>query len=210
MQIGRVGSPNPLSVNWGYEHGTPIDRYYIEQFLAAHSSDVTGRVLEVKDDGYSRRFGCERVKRQEVLDLDAANRNATIIGDLADPGTLPSNAFDCVILTQTLHLVFDVTAAISNVRRALKSGGVALITVPGITPSRPDGADSWYWSPTADALRKLLCGCFSSENVSVASFGNLFAATAFLHGAALEEVARQKLEVTDPAYPVTIGARAVA
>jgi hypothetical protein len=52
----------------------------------------------------------------------------------------------------------------SNVKRALKDGGVVLMTVPGITPSRADGRDGWYWSPTEDALRRLLCQCFDSAN----------------------------------------------
>jgi hypothetical protein len=38
--------------------------------------------------------------------------------------------------------------------------------------------------------------------------GNVFAATAFLQGAALEEVDRAKLDIEDPAYPVTITLRA--
>jgi SAM-dependent methyltransferase len=210
MNFGRAGSSKPLSVNWGFEHGTPIDRYYIERFLEGHSADVKGRVLEVQEDGYSCRFGGERVEQQDILHLDDSNPRATIVGDLADPATLPKQAFDCVILTQTLHLVFDVAAALSNVREALRPGGAALITVPGITPLRQDGPDRWYWSPTEGALQRLLSRTFDSEKVSVESFGNLFAATAFLHGAAVEDVAKSKLEQSDPAYPVTIAARAIA
>ena len=39
---------------------------------------------------------------------------------------------------------------------------------------------------------------------------DLFAATAFLHGAAVQEVSRRKLEKRDAAYPVIVAARAVA
>lgn len=210
MNLGRAGSARPLSANWGFEHGTPIDRHYIESFLARHSADVRGHVLEVQEDDYSRRFGDGRIERQDILHLDAANPRATIVGDLADPETLPKQQFDCVVLTQTLQFVFDVPAAVSNVHASLKKGGVALITLPGISPLRPDADDRWYWLPTVDALRRLLCQRFEREKVSVECFGNLFAATAFLHGAAVEEVAKSKLEQSDPAYPVTIAARAIA
>ena len=57
MRLGRVSTMRPLSTDFGFSRGTPIDRYYIEQFLQAHSADIRGDTLEVGDDSYSRRFG---------------------------------------------------------------------------------------------------------------------------------------------------------
>lgn len=210
MNMGRIRSTSPISRNWGYDRGTPIDRYYIERFLAEHSGDVRGRVLEVQEDDYSRRFGGAQVTRQDILNVDSTNRRATIVGDLADPATLPADTFDCIILTQTLHLVFDMAAALANVRRALRPGGVLLMTVPGITPVQSGLGYDWYWSLTEDALRRLLIDIFDPEKVSVETHGNLLAATAFLHAAAVEEVPKRKLDKLDRSYPVTIAARAVA
>ncbi|WP_395624164.1 class I SAM-dependent methyltransferase [Sphingomonas daechungensis] len=210
MRIGRIRSTRPLSRNWGYDRGTPIDRHYIESFLAANAADVQGHVLEVQEDDYSRRFGGPRITRQDILNVDASNPRATLIGDLADPETLPEGAFDCIILTQTLHLVFDMPAAIRNAYRALKPRGVLLVTVPGISPlDRYEFIDGWYWSLTAPALQRLLSGPFGSADVEVKTYGNLYAATAFLHAAAVEEVSRRKLDDFDRIYPVTIAARAV-
>lgn len=210
MSLGRISSSNPLSQNWGYDRGTPIDRHYIEGFLSQHRSDVSGRVLEIQEDDYSRRFGGSHVAQQDVLNVDASNPKATIIGDLGDPHTLPAATFDCIILTQTLHLVFDMHAAITNLHRALRPGGVLLITVPGITPlDRFEFIDSWYWSLTGPALERLLSGPFKSDEVSVKTYGNLYAATAFLHAAALEEVSRRKLDEFDRAFPVIVTGRAV-
>ena len=210
MNTGRIRSAKPLSENWGYERGTPIDRHYIEGFLALHATDVRGHVLEVQEDDYSRRFGRAEVTRQDILNIDASNPRATIIGDLADPSTLPPGQFDCIILTQTLHLVFDMAAAITNIRRALRPGGVALITVPGITPVAPDLDYDWYWSLTDIALTRLLRQAFEPDKVEVSTYGNLAAATAFLHAASVEEVGRRRLTKFDPAYPVTVAARCVA
>ena len=211
MATGQAASLNPLSTDFGYSRGTPIDRHYIEAFLQAHSADIHGDVLEIGDDAYSRRFGGERVSRQHILHVDPSHPRATITGDLADAGVLPPSAFDCIVLTQTLHLIFDLAGAVEQLHRSLRPGGVALITVPGITPiDRGEWKDSWYWSLTDKALARLLAGPFEAGQVAVSSRGNLFAATAFLHGAAVEEVDPAKLDRFDAAYPVTVTARARA
>jgi SAM-dependent methyltransferase len=210
MTTGRAASTEPLCREYGCSRGTPIDRYYIEAFLAEHSGNICGRVLEIGDDAYSRRFGGDRITRQDVLHVQPGHPQATIVGDLAEPGALPDQAFDCIILTQTLHLIFDMAAAAEQLHRSLRPGGVALITVPGISPIHGGPwKESWYWSLTDLSLARLLSGPFDSARVSVTSRGNLFAATAFLHGAAVEEVETAKLDPFDPAYPVTVAARAV-
>jgi SAM-dependent methyltransferase len=211
MSFGRVSSSKPLSRDFGYSRGTPIDRYYIERFLADHAIDISGRVLEIGDDSYSRRFGAERVEKQDILHVASGHPGATITGDLADPSVLPSSSFDCIILTQTLHLIFDLQAAIRQIHRALAPGGVALITVPGISPiDRGEWGQSWYWSLTDRALSRLMAGPFDPAKVAISTYGNLRAATAFLHGASLEEVGSSWLDPHDPAYPLTVTARAKA
>jgi SAM-dependent methyltransferase len=213
MRVGRVASPVPLSLDYGWVRGTPIDRLYIERFLAAHVADIKGRVLEIGEDYYSRRLGGDRVEVQDILHVHAGNPEATIIGDLTDPATLPEAAFDCIIMTQTLQLVFDLDAAIASVRRALRPGGVALMTVCGITPICADEwQDSFYWMFTPRVMRRLLSAHFDEGKVEVRGFGNLYAATAFLHGAAVQEVSRRKLdlEAEGTEYAIVVGARAVA
>lgn len=210
IRSGQIASLTPLSAHFGLDRGTPIDRYYIEKFLSDHSRDIRGSVVEVVDDNYSKQFGGAQVTMQHVADINSANNNATIIGDIADPKVLPDQAFDCIILTQTFHLIYDLRGVTRQLRRALRPGGVLLITAPGITPARPGKNYRWYWSLTSDSLQELLREAFKPSNVQIASFGNLFAATAFLHGAALEEVDSSRLDPLDPAFPVIIAARAVA
>ena len=141
--------------------------------------------------------------------MRADNPAATIVGDLSQPGTLPAAAFDCLVLTQTLHLIFDMQAAVVEMHRALKPGGVLLLTVPGI--SRIDrgawGAD-WFWSLTAAAAARLFGNVFGTHNVRVEDHGNVFAATAFLQGLAVEEIDIAKLAYHDACYPVIVVVRA--
>jgi SAM-dependent methyltransferase len=209
-RLGDFAGGQPASQDFGWDRGAPVDRYYIERFLEQHRADIAGRVLEVGDDAYSRRYGGERVSRQDILHVHAGNPLATLIGDLADPQALPEGAFDCVVLTQTLHLVFDLEGAVQNLHRALKPGGVALVTVPGLSQiDRGEWGDSWYWSIMPAAARRLFGTVFGPENVTVGARGNVYAAATFLAGLAQAEIDRRKLEPADPAYPVVVTIRAV-
>ena len=208
VDFGQLGTTTPISLDFGWDRGTPIDRYYIESFLADRTADISGRVLEIGDDAYSRRYGGSKITKQDVLQLDAKHPNASLVGDLTQPDVLPDGAFDCIILTQTLQLIFDLEQAVRRLHAALRPGGVLLLTVPGISQiDRGQWGDSWCWALTAVSIRKLFEPHFAPE-LEIKTYGNVFAATAFLQGAALEEVDRAKLDIYDPAYPVTITLRA--
>ena len=126
--------------------------------------------------------------------MDTSNPSATVVGDLGDPGVLPSSAFDCILLTSVLHYVFDVKAAIASIHRALKPGGVLLLTVPGVSAVDDGGWGSVLaWSLTAPMARRLFEDQFDSDKIVVEAYGNVFAATAFLHGIAVEEVKAEEL-----------------
>ena len=210
LRLRRISSSTPLSRVSGYDRGTPIDRHYIEQFLADHSGDIRGRVLEVGDDTYARKFGGGRVTRQDILHIDRSNRAATIVGDLSNPQILPANTYDCIILTQTLQYVFDLPAALKQLRSALRPSGVLLVTVPGLAPvSLDDWQDSYYWRFTLRSLERLLSAAFDPAEVETLAFGNLYAAINFLRGAAVEEVNKERLREVMPEYAIVITARAV-
>lgn len=204
-----VGSTQPLSRIFGYDRGRPIDRYYIEAFLERRSGDIRGRVLEIGDATYSSQFGGDRIERQDILHVHAGNPIATIVGDMTQADVLPEGAFDCQVFTQTLHLIYDMRAAVERLYASLAPEGVALVTVPGITSiDVEEWRDIWCWALTETSARRLFTDVFGAEHVEVESFGNVLAATAFLRGAAVEEVGHRKLDVLDPAYPVIITIRA--
>ena len=103
VRFGNLRRLEPVSTSFGFDRGTPIDRYYIERFLAAHADDIHGRVLEFGDARYTRAFGGERVTRSDVLDLVPSNPNATIVADLTRADDVASDSFDCIVCTQTLQ-----------------------------------------------------------------------------------------------------------
>ena len=210
MRFGDLNRLTPVSRHFGYDRGTPVDRYYVEGFLARNRADIRGRVLEIGDNAYTLRYGGGKVVKSDVFHVDAGNRQATFVGDLADSGSLPEARFDCIILTQTLHLLFDMRAGLATLHRALTPGGVLLSTTPGISPvDSGDWGDTWYWALTANAARRLLAERFEARNVKVTAHGNVLAATAFLQGLALEELRPADLDFNDPSYPVIVTGRAV-
>ena len=214
LQLGRVdfGSLRrliPISEDFGVDRGGPVDRYYIENFLAARSSDVRGRVLEIGESTYTRRYGGDRVTKIDVLHVVEGDPQATIIADLASADHVPSDSFDCIILTQTLQLIYDVRAAVRTIYRILKPGGVLLATFPGITQTYDlEWGGTWYWNFTNVSARRLFGEAFPAANVTVETFGNVLAAVSFLHGVAAEELTVEELDYRDPAYDVTITVRA--
>ena len=69
LDFGALRRLDPFDRRFGGARGRPLDRCYIEDFLLANSGDIAGRVLEVGDAGYTRRFGLGRVTRSDVVDF---------------------------------------------------------------------------------------------------------------------------------------------
>jgi glycosyltransferase involved in cell wall biosynthesis len=211
VHLGNLRRTTPLSDCFGFDRGKPVDRHYIEGLLSRHAEDVRGRVLEVADAAYTWQFGGERVTRSDVLHARPGNPEATIVGDLCTGEGIPEDAFDCIILTQVLPFVWDVPAAIATAHRALKPGGVLLVTVPGISQISRHDAERWgdFWRFTSQSVRRLFGEVFGAAAIDVTTYGNVLAATAFLQGLAAGELRTSELNERDPDYEVIIAVRAV-
>jgi SAM-dependent methyltransferase len=204
---GLLLRSGPVSRGWGFDRGLPIDRYFIERFLAQHRADIRGRVLEVKDDGYTNRFG-STVSHADVLDIDDTNPAATVIADLTSAPQIPDERYDCVLLTQVLHLVYDVHAAVAECRRILKPGGTLLVTMPTVSRCSRELQDSDFWRITPAGANRLFGDVFGSDHVEVAGHGNAVLGASFLMGVAVEEVPARQLRRQDPLFPVLVTIRA--
>ena len=210
VRWGSLRRLEPVSDTFGLDRGVPIDRYYIDRFLERHRQDVRGRVLEIGDSVYASRFGDGRPTGIDVLHAVSGNPKATLVADLATGKGVPTDRFDCFILTQTLPFVYDLHAAVRHAHRALAPGGVVLATFPGISQVSRYDAERWgdFWRLTEQSARRLFEETFDPADVEVEAFGNVLAAVAFLHGLADHELRPHELAHRDPAYPVLIGVRA--
>lgn len=211
VRFGDFRRLGPFSRRWGFDRGLPVDRHYIEAFLERHAADIRGRVLEVGDNSFTWRLGAGAVTQSDVLNVAPGDPKTTLLGDLAAGDQFPSERFDCIIFTETLHLLYDFRAGLRTLHRMLKPGGVLLATFPGITKiDRPDDwGSSWYWSFTPLSARRVFEEVFPAGASEFGAFGNVLAATAFLWGLAAEELTAEELAQGDPEFPVTLTVRAV-
>jgi SAM-dependent methyltransferase len=209
-RLGDLRRVTPIDPNWGFERGTPIDRVYVEQFVSANAADIRGRVLEIAAPDYTTRFG-RGVERVDILMATEGNTQATIVGDLTDAPQIPSDAFDCAIVTQTLQFVYDIRAALATLQRILAPGGVLLATVPGITKISPPEDEEYgeWWHFTARSAQRLAEEAFGAGNVEARSYGNVLSATGFLYGLAASDLKAEELAAHDRLYEVIVGLRAV-
>lgn len=200
----------PISRLFGFDRGTPIDRVYIEDFLYKNKEYIKGVVGEIGDNTYAKKFG-SKITKIEVLHYTPDNPKATIIGDLTDYKTLKENILDCFILTQTLNFIYDFKSAIAGIHYMLRKGGVALVTVAGISQISRYDMDRWgdYWRFTDLSIKKAFDEVFGPENVEVETYGNVLTAIAFLHGISAEELTKKELFYKDKDYQVTIAIKAV-
>ncbi|MGC8550825.1 MAG: methyltransferase domain-containing protein [Acidobacteriaceae bacterium] len=199
----------PYRGEFGRRRGQCIDRFYIEKFLALHQEWIRGRVAEIGSSEYTVQFGGSKVERADVVDVNEQNDRRTLTLDLAKPDAVPEGLFDCIIATQVLLLIQDYEAAIRSLRKMLKEGGVALVTVPGISPivagNLVAGAGHDWWRFTSRSASFAFGAVFGQQRVQVETFGNVLTAIAFLHGLVSEELTQRELEHHDPDFEVLIG-----
>ena len=195
VRFGDLRRTTPIASDFGFARGGPVDRYYIESFLNNNRARIRGRVLEVGDDTYTRRFGADGVTHIDVLHVDPQAPGATFIGDLADGSFLPDDTFDCIVLTQTLHLVYDFRAALDTIARVLAPGGDLLMTVPGISNVDPaEWGSTWHYAFTHHSVGRMCHESFPGFASDVTSYGNVLAAVAFLHGLGWQELTSAELD----------------
>lgn len=113
MAWGEFRTTKPISQSFG-ESGLPIDRYYMANFLESNMDKISGHVLEIGDNLYTKEYGKGKVTKSDILHVTNDNPKATIIADLTHAPQIRSNQFDCIILTQTLQFIYDKKSCNSN------------------------------------------------------------------------------------------------
>jgi methyltransferase family protein len=196
---GNLRRTIPFSSTFGFERGTPIDRYYLHRFLDANRHFITGRVLEVQSRSYTERFGTG-VTCSDTFDLDPGF-SPTYPCDFTSAGNpISTGVYDCVLLPNTLQHFRDLEGGLANAMRVLRRGGAILASMAGLLPLTGDAPDYWRLSP--DGWREKLAAAWPDAAVEVQGHGNCLAAVASQLGLAMEELSRGELDVFDPRFPV--------
>ena len=193
----------PVSRLFGFDRGTPIDRFYVNKFIEGNADLINGSVLEVGDNQYTKQYGTNvnqsvviagSVDDAECFDVDLTNKDSfSLIG-----------VFDCVIATQVLNFIYDIKSAVEGLHSLTKPGGTAIITLAGLAQISRYDADQWgdYWRLTNMSAQRIFEELF--ETVEVQTFGNVRSATAFMQGLSAEELTSRELEYFDQDYQVVI------
>jgi SAM-dependent methyltransferase len=201
----------------GCQQGTPIVRLYWARFLERWRTDIRGSALEIGATNSLRKYGGPDLARADVLDLSRHNPEITVVADLTRADHLPADAYDCFINEFTMHLIFDLDAALYHSIRILRPGGVLLMNFPCVDYYFPDGLDMhtgaplfmhWWFTPLQvhNLLRR--AGLYSAD-YEVEVFGNLFSRLAYQLNMPAEELTARELDYVDPGHPLLICARVV-
>jgi SAM-dependent methyltransferase len=167
-------------------------------------------VLEIAGDEYTQRYG-RSVTRADILDVFPNNPKATIVADLADAPNIPSESYDCVLVTQVLSWIYDVRAPLRTAHRILVRGGTLLATTPGIARIAPIESELFgeWWHFTSMSAKRVTEEVFGEGNVEVETFGNVLSAAGFIFGLGVHDLTTEELSVHDPAFEVVVAIRAV-
>lgn len=199
----------PLSNCFSWDRGTPIDRYYIDKFISQNACYIQGRVLEVGDNRYTRKYG-SNILSSDILHKTGEDKSTTIIQDLENlEFSLPKN-YDCIVCTQTLQYIYYISTAIINFSKFLADDGIVLATCTGISQISNYDKERWgdYWRFTTESLYRKFSSAF--KYVEVKSYGNMITSIAFLLGMSLEEISNSILDYNDPNYQLVLTVRARA
>lgn len=202
--LTKHAAVRPLNRVFGFSRGTPIDRYYIECWLEDNRKLITGDVLEIAENTYTKRFGEEGVI-SHILHVNMGN-DGFIKGDLETGEGIIEDSMNCIILTQTLPFIYNIKNVISNLYNMLRENGCVLITTGGISQISRYDMDCWghFWSFTTASFKRLIEESDFGSNYVMEVYGNVKSACALLYGIAAEEMKKEELDYYDEDYPVSI------
>lgn len=196
----------PISKKHGFDRGTPIDRYYAEKFLEQHRDNIKGKVLEVGNRFYTKKFGGDKVEVSDILDIDPLNKRANIISDIRDLKEVKDDTYDCFVMTFVIGLIDDYDSALKEARRILKPGGVLLAVTDSSSSYNPK-TDYWRFTPNSTTL--VFGKAFGEENLKIKTYGNVLSGQYTWVGMAAEELSKKELDYHHPRYTTVIGIKAI-
>jgi SAM-dependent methyltransferase len=136
----------------------------------------------------------------ETIGFDVpGNEHADLHGSI-DAIPVEDGSFDVVLCLQVLEHVPDPSAAIRELRRAVRPGGRVLLSTHGVYPYHPNPEDLWRW--THEGLERLFRANGEWTSVTVTP-GAGTAATVAMLLAHVIDLACKRAHVRPLAVPVT-------
>lgn len=197
----------PVGRVFGLNRGESIARYYISQFIETNREFIKGNILEIGDLKYSSLY---KNKNSQSYCLhfgdDFIVDDENFKGDLSTGDGINRDFYDCIILTQVLNCIEEISNVGNVICNSLKPGGVALITVSSISPVSRYDMDRWgyYWNFTKKGLCKLFDNL--SVTIDVQTYGNSKIACAFIQGMSANELRKNELDYNDDDCSIIVSA----
>ena len=197
---------HPINDNFGYNRGTPIDRFYIRQAIDGYSENIKGTVLEIGGRQYTEAYSKTDPKDSFILNYIPMPGSNVIVGDLCDCSSLEGRKFDTFVCTQTLNFIYDFKSAIDTSYELLNAGGYFIGTVASVSNISKYDNSRWgdFWRFTKKGMEAVLAES-KFEIIDIKGFGNVLAAKAMFDGFVVEDFDNNELlNFTDSGYPVII------
>jgi SAM-dependent methyltransferase len=109
--------------------GTPITRYYWNEFLEGKKACIQGHVLEIGTTTAVKRYGGSAVTKADAIDI-VPGPEVTITSDLSKAWEVPADQFDAFMNQFTMHGLRDDMSALYHSIRIMKPGGTLLCNFP--------------------------------------------------------------------------------
>jgi SAM-dependent methyltransferase len=194
---GDLSRKYPICQAFGLTRGTPVDRYYLNQFIREIRPQIKGDILEIggtpKDKDF---YQIESDQSYKIVNIEPGP-GVDIVGDVHDPSIIEPESIDSLIIFNVLEHCYAPWLAVENIYRWLKIGGKCFAMVPSAIRVHATPVD--YWRPLPDGFKWIFR---SFRDCQLYVYGNPMTVIASYHGIAVEELTREQLDAFHPDYPV--------
>ncbi|MCZ7547080.1 MAG: hypothetical protein M5R40_27750 [Anaerolineae bacterium] len=151
------------------------------------------------------------------MDLSAHSPRINVVADLSRADHVPGDTYDCFVIPFTMHIIYDIEAALYHAVRILKPGGVLLVNFPCLYTYLGDGLDMgtggtfysyWFFTPIQVENLLRVIGLTDADFQLVVQ-GNLFTQIAYQMNLPAEHLTQRERDHVDMTYPLQICARMV-
>jgi SAM-dependent methyltransferase len=196
IDFGDFRRKSPFCPQFGSSRGSPVDRYYLDKFVAEIRNEVKGVTLEIGGVKSNREL-YNFTNTTSYLTMDLKGEGLDIIGDAHDIKAVDEASLDTVVLFNVLEHCERPWVVVDNIYQWLKPRGQVFCMVPNAQRAHRLPQD--YWRIFPDAMNSLFAR-FPQRKLYV--YGNPLTTLAAYYGIAAEELSREELDYHHENYPV--------